>query len=153
MDFSVPYFDDAQGLLVKAGTPYQKIGDLHGKKVGAQSGTTGLDYAKAHTKAGGYTVVEYQDIATLQQALATGQIDGAVADLSVWTDFVKHTPGYRVASTFTTGEQYGIALAKGVNPRLLSVVNEVITGAKHDGAYAAIYQKWIGTQAPASAQN
>ncbi|WP_163512330.1 ABC transporter substrate-binding protein [Fodinicola acaciae] len=149
LDFSVPYFDDAQGLMVKATTPYHQLTDLRGKKVGAQSGTTGLDYAKAHEKADGYSTVEYQDVAAMQQALATGQIDGAVHDLSVWTDFVKHNTGYRIASTFTTGQQYGIALARGANPKLLSVVNDVITTAKADGTYAAIYKKWIGTAPPA----
>lgn len=149
LDFSVPYFDDAQALMAKAATPYQKLADLRGKKVGAQSGTTGFDYAKAQEKAAGFTTVDYQDVAAMQQALATGQIDGAVHDLSVWTDFVKHNTGYRVGSTFTTGQQYGIALARGGNPKLLSVVNETITAAKRDGTYAAIYKKWIGTDPPA----
>jgi polar amino acid transport system substrate-binding protein len=149
LDFSAPYFDDAQAMLVTGTAPYRKLADLRGKRVGAQAATSGLDYVKANAPANGYTPVDYPDIAALTQALSVGQIDAAVADLSVWVDYSKRNTGYTVGSTFTTGEHYGIALGKNVNPKLLSVVNDVIATAKKDGSYAAIYQKWIGTKPPA----
>jgi polar amino acid transport system substrate-binding protein len=36
---------------------------------------------------------EFEDLATLQQALATNQIDRRVNDLPVCTDYIKKTPG------------------------------------------------------------
>jgi polar amino acid transport system substrate-binding protein len=149
LDFSVPYFDDAQAMLVKTTGAYHSLSALRGRRVGAQAATTGLDYVKRNAAANGYTPVDYPDIAGLTQALKTGQIDAAVADLSVWVDYAKHNTGYQVGSTFTTGEQYGLALGKNTDPQLLAVVNSVITTAKSDGSYEAIYQRWIGTKPPA----
>jgi polar amino acid transport system substrate-binding protein len=149
IDFSDPYFDATQAMLVKTGAPYKSLADLKGKKVGGQAATTGLDYLKANAQANGYEIVEYKDLATEQQALATGRIDAAVNDLPVWAEFIKENPGkYAVSAQFNTGEQYGFGLKKGGNPELLKVVNEVLAQAKQDGTYDALYKKWIGT-APA----
>jgi polar amino acid transport system substrate-binding protein len=68
----------------------------------------------------------------------------------VWNQYVKENPGKVVVATgFNTGEQYGLALKKGGNPKLLQAVNEAITAAKGDGTYDKIYQNWIGAK-PAS---
>jgi polar amino acid transport system substrate-binding protein len=149
IDFSDPYFDATQALLVKKGAPYKSLADLKGKRIGAQAATTGLEYAKKNAAANGYEIVEYKDLATEQQALATGQIVGAVNDLPVWTEYLKENPGkFEVAAQFDTGEQYGLGLKKGGNPELLKAVNEALAEAKADGSYDKIYARWIGT-APA----
>jgi polar amino acid transport system substrate-binding protein len=149
VDFSDPYFDATQALLVKKGAPYKSLADLRGKRIGAQAATTGLEYAKKNAAANGYEIVEYKDLATEQQALATGQIVGAVNDLPVWTEYLKENPGkFEVAAQFDTGEQYGLGLKKGGNPELLKAVNEALAEAKADGSYDKIYARWIGT-APA----
>ena len=46
VDFTEPYFDAEQSLLIKADNEeIAGIADLDGKTVGVQSGTTGEDYA------------------------------------------------------------------------------------------------------------
>jgi len=146
IDFSVPYFNATQALLIKKGTGYTSLESLKGKKLGDQSGTTGKDYVTSQHPAG-VTVTEFEDLATLQQALATNQIDGAVDDLPVWTDYIKKNPGkFEIGAEFNTGEQYGFAVKKGGNPELLKTVDAVITAAKADGRYDAIYLKWFGTK-------
>jgi polar amino acid transport system substrate-binding protein len=150
IDFSDPYFDATQALLVKKGAPYNSLASLKGKRVGGQAGTTGLDYLKKYAAANGYSIVEYKDLATEQQALATNQIVAAVNDLPVWTEYLKENPGkFEVSTQFDTGEQYGFGLKKGGNPKLLAAVNEVLAKAKQDGTYAKLHQKWMGT-APAA---
>ena len=49
-----------------------------------------------------------------------------------------------MAAEFDTGEQYGFAVKKGNNPKLLKEINEVLAKAKQDGTYDTIYEKWIG---------
>ena len=150
IDFSDPYFDATQAMLVKKGATYKDLASLKGKRVGAQAGTTGLDYMKKNAAANGYSIVEYKDLATEQQALATNQIVAAVNDLPVWTEYLKENPGkFEVSTQFDTGEQYGFGLKKGGNPKLLAVVNEVLATAKQDGTYAKLHEKWMGT-APAA---
>lgn len=147
--FSEPYFDATQALLVATGSPVKTLADLKGKKLGAQSATTGLDYATKNKDANGYEIVEFQDLAAETQALLTGQVDGAINDLPVWTEVLKESPGKAaIATQFDTGEQYGFGMKLG-NEALKKVVDEVIASAKADGTYEQIYKKWIG-DVPAS---
>jgi polar amino acid transport system substrate-binding protein len=150
IDFTEPYFDATQAMVEKQGANYPSLDSLRGKKLGVQSGTTGKDYVDAH-KPSGVSVIEYDDLATLQQALATGQIDAAVDDLPVWLDYLKKNPGrFQLATQFDTGEQYGFGIAKGGNPTLVRIANQVISKAKSDGTYARLYKKWFGTQPKSS---
>ncbi len=146
--FSLPYFDATQALMVKKDSSIAKLSDLNGKKLGAQSATTGLDYANAQKAANGYSVVEFQDLATETQALTTGQIDAAINDLPVWSEVIKENKGAtKVAAQFDTGEQYGFGMKLG-NDALKKVVDDVITSSQKDGTYASVYKKWIGTEPP-----
>jgi polar amino acid transport system substrate-binding protein len=145
--FSLPYFDATQALLVKKDSTVATLADLKGKKLAAQAATTGLDYAKSKADANGYTIVEFQDLATQTQALTTGQVDAAINDLPVWTEAIKEDKGAtKVATQFDTGEQYGFGMKLG-NDALKKVVDDAITSSKADGTYTALYTKWIG-QAP-----
>jgi polar amino acid transport system substrate-binding protein len=152
LDFSAPYFDATQALLVATSKSYQNLAALNGKKLGVQSGTTGEDYIKKQVKDQGLKieVVSFRDLAAEQQALATGQVEAAVNDLPVWSEYIKENSGkFAVSTEFNTGEQYGYAVKKGANPELLKTVNETLAAAKQDGRYDAIYEKWIGKK-PAS---
>ena len=152
LDFSDPYFDATQALAVRAGKPVKSLADLKGQRLGVQGSTTGEDYVKEKVKADGLdiTVVSYKDLGSEQQALATGQIAAAVGDLPVWNQYVHDNPGKVVVATgFDTGEQYGFALKKGGDPKLLQAVNEALSAARSDGTYDKIYQQWIGAK-PAS---
>lgn len=147
--FSEPYFDATQALLVPAGAPVKTLADLKGKKLGAQASTTGLEYATKNKDANGYEIIEFQDLASETQALLTKQVDGAINDLPVWSEAIKENAGKaQIVAQFDTKEQYGFGMKLG-NTALKKVVDEVITTAKNDGTYDAIYKKWIG-EVPAS---
>jgi polar amino acid transport system substrate-binding protein len=149
IDFSDPYFDATQALLIKKGAPYKSLADLKGKRVGGQSATTGLEYLREHEAEFGYEIVDFEDLAAEQQALATNRVVAVVNDLPVWTEFLKTNSGkYEVSAQFDTGEQYGFGLKKGGDAELLKIVNETIAEAKQDGEYDKLYEKWIGA-APA----
>lgn len=149
IDFSVPYFDATLALLIRKGGGYTSLESFKGKNLGVQSGTTGKDFVLSK-KIADLTPKEYEDLATLQQALATNQIDGAVNDLPVWSDYIKKNPGkFEVAAQFNTADKFGFGVKKGGNPELLKAVDGVITAARSDGTYATIYEKWFGTK-PAS---
>ncbi len=149
LDFSVPYFDATQALLVPQGESYQSLADFEGQRLAVQASTTGEDYVNAQVAEQGLDVevVSFRDLAAEQQALATGQVAGAVNDLPVWVEYIKGNPDeFVVAAEFDTGEQYGFAVKKGGNPDLLKAIDETIEAAKADGRYDAIYEKWIGEQ-------
>lgn len=142
--FSEPYFDATQALLVPNDSDVLDLAGLKGKKLGAQSATTGLDYANANAGDCGCEIVEFQDLASQTQALMTGQVDGAINDLPVWTEALKSNDGKaKIAAQFDTGEQYGLGM-KLENTALKKVVDEVLAEAKTDGTYDEIYKEWIG---------
>ncbi len=148
--FSEGYFNATQALLMRADAPVKSLADLRGKKLGAQAATTGLDYANKEMAANGYSIVEYQDLASQTQALLTNQIDAAINDVPVWSDAVKKNPGKAVVGPqFDTGDVYGFGMKLG-NTALKAQVDEVIKTAKADGTYNMLFKKWIGTDAPKS---
>lgn len=147
MDFSVPYFDATQALLVKKDAPYKSLEDLSGKTVGIQIGTTGEDYGRENAP-DDVELKTFEDLALLTTAVKTGSIDAGINDNTVLYDFVEKNPDTQVAAEFDTGEQYGFAVAKDGNDPLLETVNEALATAKEDGTYDRIYKKYFG-DAPA----
>lgn len=139
MDFSDPYFDADQSLLVPDGSPITTLADLNGKKLGVQSGTTGEDYAKAH--AAGATIVALPDDGTEFQALKAGQVDALLQDLPV-NALHATAGGYSVVETYKTDESYGFAMKKG-NTGLVTEVDDSLKKLKDDGDYQKIYDVYF----------
>jgi polar amino acid transport system substrate-binding protein len=144
IDFSDPYFDADQALLVKKGSGIKSLDDLQGKTLGVQSGTTGKLYAEEN--ADGVELKDYEDLALEVSSVKSGQVDGAINDIPVLLDYAKQNPDVEVATTFKTGEQYGFATKKGTSEELMQVVNDVIRRARSDGTYDRLYEKWFGTK-------
>ncbi|PRX47597.1 amino acid ABC transporter substrate-binding protein (PAAT family) [Prauserella shujinwangii] len=145
MDFSEGYFDANQALIVPKGSGIKTLEDLRGKTLGVQLGTTGEEYAQKNKEKFGYEIRQYEDLALLQTAVKTKQIDAGINDNSVLYYFAKTNPDTEVTEEFPTGEEYGFAVRTG-NGALLAKVNEVLDKAKQDGTYDQIYEKWFGTK-------
>jgi len=138
IDFSDPYFDADQGLLVPEGSSLKDVASLKGKKIGVQQATTGETWATDN----GLETVQFEDLGLQVQALQTGQVVAVVNDIAVLGPFV--TQGFTVAANFSTGEQYGLGVKKG-NTALVDAINATLTRIRADGTYDAIYSARIGT--------
>lgn len=147
IDFSDPYFDATQALLVAKGSGIASLEDLSGKTLAVQEGTTGELYANDNAP-DDVEVRSFEDLALLTTAVKTGQVDAGINDNGVLFDYVRDNPELEVATEFDTGEQYGFAVAKDGNDELLATINDVISKAQEDGTYDEIYEKWFG-EAPA----
>jgi polar amino acid transport system substrate-binding protein len=137
MDFSDPYFDADQGLLVTAGSGLASVEDLEGLKVGVQQATTGATWADEQ----GLDLVEFEDLALQVEALRSGQIDAAINDIAVLIPYASED--FEVGATFTTGEQYGLGVKTG-NTALAEAVNATLERITSDGTYDDIYQTYFG---------
>jgi arginine/lysine/histidine transporter system substrate-binding protein len=114
VDFSIPYIDAAQMILVRTGSDVKSIEDLKGKKVCGQSGTTGVDYAKELL--GEENVDAYQSYSEVIQAVLSGKAEAAVLDDGPARAHAKANEGKLFAlDKPLTVEHYGIAFKKG-NP-------------------------------------
>ncbi len=146
--FSNPYYDASQALMVLSTSSVKGLADLKGKKLGAQTGTTGLIYAQKYAGQYGYTVQEYQQISDEEQALQSGKIDAAIHDQPALNEYSKQQAGkVKIVDNFNTGEEYGFGVALG-NTALAAVANYAIAKSKTDGTYLASYAKWIGGTPP-----
>jgi polar amino acid transport system substrate-binding protein len=142
LDFSDPYFQATQALLVKKGSGISSLEDLSGKSLAVQEGTTGAIYAEDNAPSD-TEIRTFEDLALLTTAVKTGQVDAGINDNGVLYDYVQSNPDTEVATEFNTGEEYGFAVAKDQNDELLKTINQVLAQAKRDGTYDKIYQKWF----------
>ena len=142
MDFSDPYFDATQALLVKKGAGYDSLESLSGKTLGVQIGTTGEQYANENAP-DDVELKVFEDLALLVTAVKSGNIDAAINDNSVLYDYIEDNPDTEVSVEFDTGESYGFAVAKDQNDELLQTVNDVLATAKEDGTYEKLFKKYF----------
>ncbi|WP_251092842.1 transporter substrate-binding domain-containing protein [Streptomyces sp. Caat 7-52] len=144
VDFSDPYFEATQAVLVDRSSGINSLADVKakGKKLGAQAQTTGEDYVKGK----GYDPVSFESSDAVLNGLRTGQVQAVVIDYPVvqgWLKDKANADKFKVVDNLKTGEQYGFTVKKG-NKALLDAINKALKTAKADGTYKKIYEQWIG---------
>jgi ABC-type amino acid transport substrate-binding protein len=144
MDFSDPYFNADQALLVGSDSKIKAVDDLSDATVGVQAGSTGqLKGEDLHDDGQVAEVRPYRTIGEAFADLRTGEIEGVIYDLSAAHKKVTENEGeIRYVESIPTGEQYGIALPK--DSLLVEPVNQALEDIKNDGTYEELYEKWIG---------
>ncbi|MDP4153664.1 MAG: transporter substrate-binding domain-containing protein [Bacillota bacterium] len=135
VDFSHPYVDSVQYLIVANDSPLQYVEDFAGKNVGGQTGTTGAllmqdEIDKGVLKGSNAKVTTYDSAPTAMLDLKSKRIDAVVIDKETAINLAKENTGYKsIPLKYKNGnpmtEQYGIAVAKGSDD-LLKVINEVV---------------------------
>ena len=141
IDFSDPYYDSLQSLLVRTDSGIKSINDLDGKNVGVQQGTTGESYAGEHAK--GAQLVQYPSDGELWPAMQAGQIDAILQDQPVNLEHEKADSAYKIVETYETNESYGFAFAKGEKDALLDAVNGALKELRDNGDYQKIYDEYF----------
>jgi ABC-type amino acid transport substrate-binding protein len=149
VDFSNPYFNAEQSMLVRADSDVKSIDDITSDTiVGAQDGTTGERYANDHTDA---DVRGFQQIDDAYNALKNGQVEAVFNDLPSTKSVADDSKGeLTVAEKFDTGEEYGIVFRQEGTEPLRNAVNDALTEIKDDGTLTDLYQKWFDTDPPES---
>ena len=152
LDFTVPYFNATQAVLVRKGVAVSSLDDIkaHQLKLGSQSSTTGEDFAHSH----GVDSQSFESSDAELNGLRTGQVDAVIQDLPVVQNWLKdpaNAQKFQLAANLETGERYGFAVKKGGNPQLLQLVDKAIAQAKQDGTYKKLYEQGVGPM-PAGAE-
>ncbi|GAA2013391.1 ABC transporter substrate-binding protein [Brevibacterium samyangense] len=145
MDFTEKYLNDSLAILTKAGAGITSEADLAGHAVGAQQGTTGEDLATDN----GATVTQFEDAGLMIQAVSTGQVEAAIANVSIVADAVTSNEGLELAASLDTGEVVGAAVRKG-NTELLTEWDTMMTALRESGEYDALVDEWFGEVADAA---
>ncbi|GBF10558.1 basic amino acid ABC transporter substrate-binding protein [Tepidibacillus sp. HK-1] len=144
-DFTEPYFEATQYILVPEDSTVTSVDDLKGQNIGFQSGTTGEKavqkvFGKDYAGAKGYV-----DLPTAVNDMLTGRIVAVVGDNAVLGEFLKQFPDKNlkvVKDDRFEKEFYGLMVKKG-NQELLDQLNAGLKKIKENGKYQEIYNKYF----------
>jgi len=144
IDFSVPYIEADQGVLVHKGlSPLPKsIADLRKLRLCAASGTTGATYIKVHVKPT-KPVLNPSQTSVMFQQLKSNQCDAVVYDIPIIGSQAASEPGKYgpIVGRIVTNEKYGIAFEKG--SKLRPFVNTALKALLKDGSVGKMQKKWL----------
>lgn len=150
MNFSDPYFETEQRLLLPESSAITSLENLKGSVIGVQGGTTGQEAVNSRQ---GMTARLYDDILEAIDDLANGkQLGGVVCDKHVAMYYSRMYPyiGKIKLASFSisdTKEHYGFVVRKD-DARLLEQLNAGIAAVKKKGVDTQIYAKWFGENKP-----
>ena len=153
VDFSNGYYTVNQAVVALEDSPIANattLAELQAAKLGAQVGTTSLDFITDVVQPADQPYV-YNDTNDAKSALNNGQIDGIVVDLpTAYYVTAAEIDGSTIVGQFPAqdgGEQFGLLFAKG-NP-LVSCVNSALDELAASGELQAIQDEWLaGDTAP-----
>ena len=142
IDFTTPYYEAFQVIVVVKGSAIQGADDLKGKRIGVQTGTTGDTLA---SDIEGADMNRYGKGVDAIVALTQNKVDAVVIDNEPAKAFVaKNADKLVILDEPLTKESYAMAVKKG-NDELLALLNEQIERIKTDGTLDAIRAKYEGT--------
>jgi polar amino acid transport system substrate-binding protein len=145
IDFSDPYYDAVQSLLVPVDSGITGIDDLvDGVRVGVQSGTTGEDYAREHVPGG--EIASFENPGDLFVALEAGQLEAILQDQPVNVEYARQNASSTVVAEFDTAEQYGFAMEKDRGDGLVEAINTGLAAIRASGAFDEIYDRYFAVE-------
>ena len=141
VDFTMPYYEAFQVIVVPKDSAIQGTDDLKGKRIGVQIGTTGDTLA---SDIEGVSMNRFSKGADAIVALTQNKVDAVVIDNEPAKAFVaKNADKLVILSEPLTKESYAMAVKKG-NNELLSLLNTQIERMMNDGTMASIRAKYEG---------
>lgn len=142
VDFSVPYFNAGQSLLVVKGSKIKNVQDLNHKGVtvlGTVGSNSVINIKKVAPQA---RVLQLQDYAQALTALKSGQGDALTTDNGILYGMSEQNPTTRVVGGTFTKEPYSVAIDKR-QTKLKTAINKAIEAIHKDGTYDRLVEKWF----------
>lgn len=143
VDFSDPYYEAVQYVIVTADSQIATADDLKNKTIGCQLGTTGMFLAEDIE---GVTAQTYNRAVDAVNDLVNGRVDAVIIDKNPAEVFnTKFEGKVKIMDGANFGfetEEYAIALPKGSD--LVGQVNQALADLKADGTFDALVAQYIG---------
>ncbi|SFT20990.1 basic amino acid ABC transporter substrate-binding protein [Paenibacillus sp. BC26] len=147
-DYSMPYFESINVIMVKEGSDIKSALDLKDKKVAVQSGTTADTLMTKIMGNSNTDLKKFDSNAVALLELDQGGADAVVADIAIVRDYIKNNPDKKYVeisdTTNFTPEYYGILYPKGSD--LKAKLDPAIKTIIENGKYAEVYKKWFGEE-------
>ena len=146
VDFSIPYVEAAQVIIVPKGSPIRKREDIRGKRIGVQHGATGDIYVTRNIQ----QPERFPNGALAVAAVAAGKVDAAVIDQDPAKMYVAGNERLEILPEPLTSESYAIAVRKG-DTVLLQDINDTIAALKASGKLEEIRNAYAAMQVKSAA--
>jgi glutamine transport system substrate-binding protein len=147
-DYTFPYFESVNLIMVKEGSDIKSASDLKGKKVAVQISTTADTLMSEIMGNDNKDLKKFDSNAIALLELDKGGVDAVVADIAIIREYLKNNPNKKFKSLADPKnfkpEYYGILLPKGSD--LKAKLDPAIKKVIESGAYATIYKKWFGEE-------
>jgi glutamine transport system substrate-binding protein len=147
-DFSVPYFESTQLILVPEDSTIESFEDLKDKKVGVQISTTSDEEAARLFGEGSDQIVKFDDVPLAIMSLSKGDVDAVLVDNVVGQEYMKNNPDAGIKGVYDNeafqSEYYGFMYPKG--SELVSEIDAALKKVMENGTYAKIYKEWFGQE-------
>lgn len=149
VDFSVPYTQGVQVVIVKEGSAITSADDLFAEGasnvIGVQTGTTGDLYTTWDIEDMGLGTIErFSKGADAVLALTQDKVDCVVIDNEPAKEFVAANEGLTILETEYAVEEYAICFPK--DSELTAVVDGALQELIADGTVQAIIDKYISAE-------
>lgn len=152
VDFSIPYYNASQVMVLRKDSNFTKLGELNGKKIAVQEGTTADTMVTPSEEnkliTDPKTVVKrFKKGTDAILDLQNKSVDAVVIDKAPGQGFVDQNPDKLklVVPTDADPEEYAIALPKN-HEKLLNTINTAIEDLKKDGTFDKLVAKYITGQ-------
>lgn len=139
VNFTKPYTDSVQVIIVKKSSDISSVEELHGK-VGVLLGSFGYQYAKENITSA--DIERFNNRRDILEALITDKIDAALIDLESAEEFVRTSNDTEILPERLTNESCAIAVNK-ENEKLLQEINAVLDEMKENGEMDKIAAKYL----------
>ncbi len=139
VDFSEPYYNAKQVMIVKEDSNIAKASDMSDKKIVVIQGYTGETCVKKL----GFSYQSFKKGTEAIMELVNGKCDVDVIDSATADKYVKDNKGLKVVEDNKEfeNEEYAIAVKKG-NKELLDQINKTIKKMKEDGKINELAAKY-----------
>ncbi len=145
VDFVGPYYRSGRGIFIRQNADHSSLTDLKGEYVGVTLGETHEKWARTQK---GWKIKTYKGLPELLLELENGRIEAIVIDAIPGLLAIKKTkkPIKKMDLTSIDGGDVNIGIAiRKKNPQLKAAMQGALDDMMADGTYAAISQKWIGS--------
>lgn len=142
-DFSTAYYDSGVGMAVLADSDIDSYDKLKDTNVAAKIGTEGCTFAESIADKYGFSVTQYEDSATMYQAVLAGEASACFEDYPVIGYEISRGLGLKLPTPMEAGSSYGFATMKGANPELVEMFNKGLENIKASGKYQEILDTYI----------
>ncbi|WP_336791100.1 basic amino acid ABC transporter substrate-binding protein [Paenibacillus sp. MMO-177] len=147
-DYSIPYFESTNMIMVKEDSTVASAADLKGKKVAVQGSTTADTLMSGIMGNDNANLKRFDSNAVAMLELDSGGVDAVVADIAIVREYMKNNPERKLKAIMDTAsfgsEFYGILLPTG--SELKGKLDPAIKTVLENGKYKEIYKKWFGEE-------